>query len=56
MIIAKNLTKRYGKIAALNNITFTIKTVKQSPYGVRMGRGKPLLSVVCWVFKALKVS
>lgn len=24
MIVAKNLTKRYGKITALNNVSFTI--------------------------------
>ncbi|MEZ4672224.1 MAG: ABC transporter ATP-binding protein [Anaerolineae bacterium] len=40
MIIAKNLTKRYGKIAALNNISFTIEAGEAVALWGANGAGK----------------
>lgn len=40
MIIAKNLTKRYGKITALNNVSFTIETGEAVALWGANGAGK----------------
>jgi len=40
MIIAKNLTKRYGKIAALNNVSFTIEAGEAVALWGANGAGK----------------
>jgi Cu-processing system ATP-binding protein len=40
MIIAKNVTKRYGKVLALDNVTFTIETGKSVALWGANGAGK----------------